>query len=63
MQPVSLEQFVGQVALVPLQTSGLHVGLPALPAVSSVHVPVVQSPHPPHEVLQQTSATQKPLPH
>jgi hypothetical protein len=65
MQPGSLEQIVGQVARTPSQTSGLHIGLPALPAVSRIHAPVVQVSQlpPPQAVAQQTPATQKPLPH
>jgi hypothetical protein len=58
-----LPQLAGHDALAPLQTNGLHEGLPALPAVSGVQVPVAQLPHGPQALLQQIPETQLPLWH
>jgi hypothetical protein len=51
---------VGHVASVPPHTYGAQVGLPPLPAGSTMHAPAEQFPHAPHAVLQHTPDTQLP---
>lgn len=67
----SLEQVVGQLALVPAQRKVPHPGLPALPAGSTAQVPFCAAPalmeqasqEPAQAALQHTPSAQKPLLH
>jgi hypothetical protein len=67
MQSTSKLQVAGQLALLPLQTLGLHEGTPALPAGKSTQVPRVtgalHTPQGPQALSQQTPCTQWPPPH
>jgi hypothetical protein len=68
-QPASLVQVVGQLALVPPQSSAEgHAGSPGVPAEAFPHVPTApvrshRSHEPVHAVLQQTPSTQLPPAH
>ena len=70
-QSLLLVQLDEQLALVPLQTPGKHVGLPVAPAAAGVQVPSALAPsaaehtshEPLHAVSQHTPSTQLPEAH